>query len=99
MARRLQRLAQHDDVEGTVGEGGQVVIGVALDDREPMPHAGIDAGLAQLDAAPVDAFLARQIGEQRPVAAADIEHPRSRLDHVGDQPQVAPQLAGAGRRR
>ena len=37
-------------------------------------------------------FLARQIGEQRAVAAADVEHPRARLDHVGDQPQVAAQF-------
>ena len=81
------------------GKGGEVVVGVALDDRQAVPHAGIDAGLAQLDAARVDALLARQIGEQRAVAAADIEHPRARLDHVGDQPQVAPQLAGRRRCR
>jgi hypothetical protein len=48
--------------------------------------------LAQLDAARVHAFLARQIGEQRAVAAADVEHPRAGLDHVGDQPQVSAQF-------
>ena len=64
----------------------------------PWPHAGVDPGLAELDAARVDALLARQIGEQRAVAAADVEHPRARLDHVGDQPQVAAQLVRRGRR-
>src|SRR5436190_1516211 len=77
-----------------VRKGGKVVVGIALDDRQSVPYAGVDAGLPQLDTASVGALLARQISEQRPVAAADIEDPRTRLDHVGNQPQVAPQLAG-----
>ena len=80
-----------------IGISVEIAIGVPLDHRQPVPHAGIDAGLAQLDAARIDALVARQIGEQRAVAAADVEHARARLDHVGDQPQVAPQPPGGAR--
>ncbi len=33
LARRLQGLAQHDDVEGAIGKGFEVAVGIALDDR------------------------------------------------------------------
>src|SRR5581483_8228692 len=91
-AGRLQGLAQHDIVERVLGIGGEVAVGVALDDAKPVPDTGIDAGLAQFDAARVDRLLPRQIAQQRPVAAADIEHARARLDHRGDQLEVAAQL-------
>src|SRR6266446_6708819 len=55
-------------------------------------------GLAQFDAACVDPLYARQIGEQRAVAAADVENPRVGLDHVGDQAKIAAQLIGSGGR-
>ena len=58
----------------------------------PWPHAGVDARLAQLHAAPSTALSRDEIGEQRAVAAADVEHPRAGLDHLGDQPQIAAQL-------
>src|SRR5438477_480583 len=61
-----------------------------------MAHAGIDARLAEFYAACIDPLYARQIGEQRAVAAADVEHPRAGLDHVGDQPKIAAQLIGNG---
>ena len=66
----------------------QVGIGVALDHRQPLRHAGIHPGLAQLDAAAVDTALLGQQTQQRAVAATDIEHPRARADHLGDQQQV-----------
>src|SRR5262249_44819861 len=94
LACRLQGLAEHDDIEGVVWKRLEVAVGVALDYRQAVPHAGIDAGLAQLDAARVDRLRARQIGKQRAVAAATIKDARARLDHSGDQPKVAPQLAG-----
>src|ERR1700756_2541911 len=50
------------------------------------------AGLAQLDAAPVDALLPCQIAEQGPIAATDVEHTRPGFDHLGDQPQILTQL-------
>ena len=43
VARRLQRLAQHDVVEGVGGIGVEIVVGVALDHRQAVAHAGIDA--------------------------------------------------------
>src|SRR5262249_17726384 len=52
---------------------------------------GIDAGLRELDAAPVDILGVGEIGQQRAVAAADIEHARARLDHVGEQLQIRTQ--------
>ncbi len=64
-----------------------------------MADAGVDPGLAEFDAAAVDRLVARQIGEQRAVAAADVEHPRARRDHLGDQPQIVPQFVGGDLRR
>ena len=57
LARRLQGLAQHHDVEGALRIGVEVAVGVALDDREAVADTGIDARLAELDAAAVDALL------------------------------------------
>ncbi len=57
-----------------------------------MAHAGIHPGLTQFDAARVDRLHTRQIGEERAVAAADVENPRAGLDHVGDQSKIAAQV-------
>src|SRR5665213_3773265 len=61
-----------------------------------MPHAGIDAFLTELHAAPVDILVMDEMGEQLAVAAADIEDARSRIDHAGDEAQI---LANVVRRR
>ena len=78
LARRLQGLAQDHVVEGVGGIVAQVGVGVALDHRQPARHAGVDAGLADLDAARVDPLEVQQLGEQRAVAAADVERARRR---------------------
>src|SRR5690606_36081309 len=80
---------------------GEIGVGVALDDGEAPRHALADSLARDLDTAPVDAALAHEQREQRPVAAADVEHPRPRLDHVGDEPVVGAnrQLGREGRRR
>ena len=95
LAGRLQGLAQHDIVEGAGGIGAQVGVGVALDDAEAAPDAGIHPRLAELDAAAVDLLEMHEVVEQRAVAAADVEHPRAGLDHVGDELQVDPDAVAA----
>src|SRR6185312_12520212 len=58
--------------------------------------ASIDAGLTDLHPAAVDPLGMDEMVQQRTVAAADIEHPRLRRDHLGDQLQID---ADAARRR
>ena len=86
--RRLQRLAQDDEVEGVVGIGGEIVVGVALDDRKAARHGLVDALLRQLDAAAVGLLLLLEALQQRAVAAADVEHARARRHEAGDDLQV-----------
>ncbi len=95
-AHRLEGLAEHDVVERAVGIIDQVGLGVALDDRQAGADAGIDAIAAELDATAVDALEADQVVEQDAVAAADVEHPRSRLDQVGDDLKVGADRAPRG---
>src|ERR1700680_4602713 len=80
LARRLQGLAQHDDVEGAARIGGEIPIGITLNDRKPVPDTGVHTRLAQLHAAAVDLLVANEMGEQRAVAAADVEHARTGLN-------------------
>jgi hypothetical protein len=94
---RLQGLAQYDDIEGPGRIGFQISVGVALNDRQTVTDTGVDTRLAQLDAAAVDALLPRQIGQQCPVAATDVEHTRPGFDHLGDQPQILAQLSRGAR--
>ena len=75
-------------VEGEVGVIDEVGVGVALDHRQALRHAGIHPGLAELDAAAVDAALLGQQAQQRAVAAADIEHARAGRHHLGDEQQI-----------
>ena len=94
MARRLDGERQDGVVEGLVGIVGEVAVGVALDHGEAARHAGVDALARQLDAAPVDGLGVGEQLQQRAVAAADVEHARARLHHLGDQ-----QVVDAMRRR
>ena len=69
---------QDGEVEGEVRVIDEVGVGVALDHRQALRHAGVHPGLAELDAAAVDAALLGKQPQQRAVAAADIEHARAR---------------------
>ena len=88
LAGRLQGLRQDHVVEGVVGIIGEVGIGVALDDGEPLGDAFVDALARQLDAAPVDVAGLGEQPQQLAVAAADVEHLGAGLDHVGDHQEV-----------
>ena len=81
--RGLQCLAQHRIVEARIGIIGKVAIGIALHHAEAARHAAFDAGSVDLDPAHV-AILVAQGQHQRPVPAADIEHPATRRDLPGD---------------
>ena len=86
LARRLQGLRQDHVVEGVVGIIGKVGVGVALDHREPLGDAVVDALARNLDAAAVDVLGLGQEFQQLAVAAADVEHPRAGLDHLRRPP-------------
>ena len=94
VARGLQRLRQDHEVEGVVRIVGEIGVGVALDHRQALGHAFVDALARQFDAAAVDAAGLRQQPQQLAVAAADVEHLGAALDHVGDQHQVDAGAAG-----
>src|SRR5436190_1636509 len=72
------------------------MFGVALDHRVPLGHAFIDALARQLDAAAIDA-AGFQKPQQFAVAAADVEHARAVLHHVGNHQQVDAGPAWAAR--
>src|ERR1700730_4921842 len=92
LTRGLQGLAQHDDVESAGRIGGEIAIGIPLNDRKPVADTGVAARLAELHAAAVDSLVANEMGEQRAVAAADIEHARAGLDHLRDELQIVAEL-------
>src|SRR4029078_13555527 len=85
---RLKRLGQDLIVEGKVGVVDEVGVGVALDHRKPLRHAGVHAGLGELDAAPINATFLREKAEQCAIATADVEHARARRHHLGDEQKV-----------
>ena len=93
LPRRLQRLRQDHVVEGVVGIIGEVGVGVALDHRQTLGDAFVDAFARQLDAAAVDAARLAEKPQQLAVAAADVEHLRARLDHLRDDEQVDARVA------
>src|SRR6478672_8047888 len=68
------------------------MIGVALDHGEPLGHAEVDAGLAQLNAAPIDMLFFLQELQKLACPAANIQHPRAGFDHASDQQQVDTRL-------
>jgi hypothetical protein len=85
--RRLQGLAEYRHIEGAARVVLKIGVGIALDDRETMPNAGIDAGLAELDAAAVDTQFVDEVFEKCAIAAADIEHAYARRDHLRNERQ------------
>src|SRR5262249_29988637 len=84
-------------VERVVGIVGEIGVGVALDDGQALGYAFVDAFARQLDAAAVDAARLQQ-PEQIAVAAADVEHARMRLHHVGDDQMIDARAARPARR-
>ena len=74
LARRLDRLRQDHVVEGIVRIIRQIRVGIALDDRQSLGEAGVDAFARDLDAASVDTLAVPQERQQIAIAAADIEH-------------------------
>ncbi len=88
LPRGLQGLRQDDVIERVVGIVAKVGIGVALDHGQTLRDALVHALARQLDAAPVDIAALAQKPEQFAVAAADVEHLRPALDHLGDKNEV-----------
>jgi len=90
LVRRLQRLAQDDIIEGICGIVLQVVIGIALDDGEAMPHAGVDPRLAQ---PPCRGRRRSCVAPGTPATRRRRSRHRGRgrpcLDHAGDEPEIA----------
>ena len=84
-------------IEGVVGIIVEVGVGVALHHREALGDAFVDALARQFDAAAVDAAALQQ-PQQFAVAAADVEHARAALDHVGDQHDESTRHAGRAAR-
>ncbi len=74
LACRLQRLRQDHIVERVIRVVDEIGVGVALNDRQSLGDAIVDALLGELDSAPVDASLFGQKAQQRAVATADVEH-------------------------
>ena len=91
LAHRLDGLREDHVVERAVRVDREVGVAVALHHRQALADAFVHARRAELDAARVDALGAREKGEQRTVRAADVEHPRMRLDQRRDQAQILPQ--------
>src|SRR5690606_33923067 len=58
-------------------------------------HAGAHPFHAELDPAPVDVLVPHQIGQQLAALAADVENPAAGRDHVGDDPKIGADFAGA----
>jgi hypothetical protein len=98
LPRRLQGLRQDHVVESVIRIVRQVGVGVALDHRKALGDAFVDAFSRQLDPAAVDIACLRQQPQQLAVAATDVEHFRTALDHVGDDQQVDARAAGRARR-
>jgi hypothetical protein len=73
-------------VEGAGGVGFEIAIGVALNDRKPVANARVDPRLAELHAPAVNILVPHEMGEQRPVATADVQHAGARVDHFRDEP-------------
>ena len=88
LARRLDRLRQDHVVERIVGIIRKVGVGIALDDRQSLGEARVDAFARNLDPAPVDALAVPQQSQEIAVAAADIEHARAGRHHVGEQQEI-----------
>src|ERR1700722_16978931 len=85
LARRLQCLRQDDIVEGVIRIIDEISVGVALDHRQSLGDAIVDALLGKLNSASVDASFFGQEAQQCAIATADVEHAglgRNELRHA-----------------
>ena len=87
----LQRLREHHDVERPTLEVVESGVDVALDDRDPTVDARVKAVRRDLDTVTVATTDLNQVLQQRAVAAAQVQHPRTGGHHSGHQGQIRPQ--------
>jgi len=93
LAGRLNCLAQDGIVEGVIGVVDEIFIGIALNNREALGNAEVDAFPANLDAATVDRLGLGEQPQQLSVATANIDDARTLTHHLGDEPMVGANLA------
>jgi hypothetical protein len=84
----LQGLREDHVVEGIIRIVGEVGVGVALDNRQPLGDAFVHTFARQLDAAAVHTAAFRKEPQQLAVAAAHIEHLRAGIDHRRNNQEV-----------
>ena len=84
----LERLRDDDVVEGLILETGQPAFDVHLQDVNPVIDAGKHLLRVDLDTITADATGFAQIAQQAAVAAAEVEHPLSGGNPVGDDGEV-----------
>ena len=87
----LQGVREDDGVEGVVGKSVEPRVKVALDDIDAVEEGGEHVGIGDVDAVAADSALALQAGEQRAVAATEVEHARAGRDPALDQGEVGAQ--------
>jgi hypothetical protein len=92
VAQVLEGVDLQHHVKRLVAEHRQALVQVELDHIHAAPHAGVDVDIVQLDAIATAAALALQKVQQRPVAAAEVQHPRALRARGGRW------TAGSGRR-
>ena len=79
---RLQRFAEHDDIEAVVRDHGQTVVDVFQQDVAAQTDRGDDLVDVDLDAVAAAVPALAQDVEQRAVAAAEVQHAAARRDQV-----------------
>ena len=84
IAQVLQGVDLQHDVEALVLERGQALVQVELQHVDAALHAGQHVVVVDLDTVAGAAALARQVRQQRAVAAAQVEHVRALRHQAGD---------------
>jgi hypothetical protein len=84
----LERLAQDDIVEGVRRVIEDLLVDIALQDRQPLFDAAGDLLFVVFDAGPGHPFLRDQVLEQIALPAAQVQHPRPGFDPGGDDLQI-----------
>ncbi|GBQ15107.1 hypothetical protein AA21291_2061 [Swaminathania salitolerans LMG 21291] len=63
----------------------EILIGIAMHDRQAVRHGMSDLAHIDLDPARIALPGAEEMPDKRPVTAPDIENAGARGDHLGDQ--------------